>query len=127
MIFLESKPNAVIVEPDNFWRQILFIHLDHSLANFLFVPNALAGLDSARRADPAVVVTELKLPDLPGLEFVRQLRAAPAEKPPSLIIFTNETARSSVEACLNLGVNFYLVKSEVILPSVAALINRHLS
>jgi two-component system response regulator len=57
-----------------------------------------------------VVLLDLKLPALDGLEVLRQLRAEPATRLIPVVVLTSSNQPSDVSRAYALGVNSYLVK-----------------
>lgn len=113
-----EKPSAVIVEPEHLWRSMLFRHLDHDLGDFLFVPNAVAAHRAIAARQPALVVTELELPDSPGLKFIRQIRSRPLSST-KIVVLSRTFDRQLLEQGLSLGISSYLKKGDAPLVEIA--------
>jgi CheY-like chemotaxis protein len=60
--------------------------------------------------NPAVVLLDLKLPILDGLEVLSQLKADPAMKTLPVVMLTSSQEEKDLIASYNLGVNAYVVK-----------------
>ncbi len=82
---------------------------------------ALAAL---RDGEPAVAILDLNLPGLSGLEVMRHLKASCPDT--EVILFTGLGGLDSAVAALRLGAYDYLVKSELKLPELAAVVERAL-
>ncbi|MEJ5329619.1 MAG: diguanylate cyclase [Desulfobaccales bacterium] len=82
---------------------------------------ALAAL---KDGEPAVAILDLNLPDLSGLEVMRRLKATCPDT--EVILFTGLGGLDSAVAALRLGAYDYLVKSELKLPELAAVVERAL-
>ncbi|MFO1497207.1 MAG: response regulator [Verrucomicrobiota bacterium] len=67
---------------------------------------------AARRADPlpCVVLLDLKLPEVPGLEVLRWIRQQPALRALPVVILSISQEPSDVVAAYELGANSFLVK-----------------
>lgn len=65
---------------------------------------------SRRAGQPALVLLDLNLPKVDGMEVLRQLRCDPALQGICVIIMTASNAERDLFNSLNLGVNAYLVK-----------------
>lgn len=59
---------------------------------------------------PDLVLLDLKLPGLDGIEVLRQIKATPMIKRIPVVILTSSHEPADREACYDLGVNSYLVK-----------------
>jgi CheY-like chemotaxis protein len=60
--------------------------------------------------DPAVVLLDLKMPKVDGLEVLRQVRGNPALKSLPIVIMTSSREESDLVESYRLGVNAYVVK-----------------
>ena len=60
--------------------------------------------------DPAVVLLDLKLPKIDGLEVLRRLKADPAMKTIPTVVLTSSREQRDVLESYQLGVNSYIVK-----------------
>jgi CheY-like chemotaxis protein len=69
------------------------------------------GKFKARSTDlPAVVVIDLKMPKMDGLELVKRIRADDQLKLIPIVVFSSSRAESDLVECYQNGVNAYVVK-----------------
>jgi two-component system response regulator len=85
-------------------------HLHHvsdgqQALDFLFCPT----LDDDRKP-PKVVLLDLKLPKVGGLEVLREIRANEHTKSLPVVVLTSSREDSDVAAAYRLGVNSFIVK-----------------
>lgn len=59
---------------------------------------------------PAVILLDLKLPRVDGLEVLRQLKAHPAYSTIPVVILTTSSEDRDINTAYQLGVNSYIVK-----------------
>ena len=64
-------------------------------------------VEACRRTQPDLVITDIKMPDMDGLEAVRMLRA---ERPIPVIVVTGYQDRAYSDRARNEAVRVYLVK-----------------
>jgi len=93
---------------------------DHNLVNDVVVVRdgveALAYLRCEgafrlrRPGRPAVVILDIKMPRMDGLEVLRAIRADPALKPTPVVMLTSSRVEQDVVRSYELGVNAYVVK-----------------
>ena len=76
--------------------------------DYLFASGAYANRDAA--ALPQVVILDLKLPKIDGLEVLRRLRAAPHTKLLPVVILTSSTEERDRLEGYGLGANSYVRK-----------------
>ena len=82
------------------------------LAGFAVVGEAHTGaaeLAMVERQQPDLVILDLYLPDIPGLEVLRRLHALPARRP-DVVVVTAARDVESLRAAMQGGVVHYLVK-----------------
>jgi len=68
------------------------------------------GLKIACREIPQVVVSDLRMPGLDGMDLIRELRASEATREIAIIILTSDDRVETEERCLSLGADDYIVK-----------------
>jgi CheY-like chemotaxis protein len=59
---------------------------------------------------PAIILLDLKLPRVDGLEVLRQLKAHPALRAVPVIVLTTSSEERDIDAAYTLGANSYIVK-----------------
>ena len=76
----------------------------------LIAPDGLKGLELAQRELPSLIVTDLMMPGIDGLELTRRLRADPRTRHVPIIMLTARGGLEDRVAGLENGVNAYLPK-----------------
>ena len=61
-------------------------------------------------ADPAVILLDLKMPRVDGIEVLRQLKADPRFRRIPVVVMTSSREDQDLNKCYELGVNAYVVK-----------------
>lgn len=79
------------------------------------VQDGEAALDHLRRARqkdglPALILLDLNMPRMDGLEFLDRIRADPVLRPIPVVMLTTSKRPEDVNACYHRHVNSYLVK-----------------
>ena len=75
---------------------------------FIFGLGAHAGRDV--ETGPRVILLDLKLPKLDGLEVLRRVKADPRTRLIPVVVLTSSKEQPDVQECYRLGVNSYIVK-----------------
>jgi CheY-like chemotaxis protein len=70
-----------------------------------WIPRWLAGAPT-----PLVVLLDLNMPCLDGLEVLRQFRAHPVSEPLPVVVLTSSSEDRDIQAAYRLGANSYIVK-----------------
>ena len=72
--------------------------------------NGNAALERLRQAQPDLVLTDLEMPEMNGLELTRRMRGLPAWRDIPLVMITSRSASKHQEAAHAAGVQLYLTK-----------------
>ncbi len=75
---------------------------------YLFATGSYAGRDA--RDIPNLVLLDLKLPKVGGLEVLERLRADPRTQRMPVVILTSSNVESDLARCYDLGANSYIRK-----------------
>jgi hypothetical protein len=70
----------------------------------------LATWETDRRSLPIVILLDLKLPKVPGLEVLRALRAHPVAASLPVVVLTSSGEGQDIAEAYRLGANSYIVK-----------------
>jgi DNA-binding response OmpR family regulator len=73
--------------------------------------DGLEGLKLAERDEPDLILLDMLMPALNGLEFLRQFDAPTKHTKTKIIVFSNMSVPSEVKDALRLGASKYLTKS----------------
>jgi CheY-like chemotaxis protein len=70
------------------------------------------GAHTGRKVEngPKVILLDLKLPKIDGLEVLRRVKGDPRTKTIPVVVLTSSKEQPDVLECYNLGVNSYIVK-----------------
>jgi CheY-like chemotaxis protein len=69
-----------------------------------FVADGMQLLERAAQDRPNLVVLDLQMPGLDGLEALKRLRADPSTRRQTVVVFTSSDRPDEVDACRSLGV-----------------------
>ena len=76
--------------------------------NFLFATGAYAGRHIEN--SPKLVLLDLKMPKVNGIEVLRQIKGDERTKTIPVVMLTSSEENRDLEECYRLGVNSYIVK-----------------
>ena len=69
---------VLVVEDEEMIRRGIVLAVDWAAMDCVVVgeaANGLEALDAVERLDPSLIITDLKMPQMDGIEMLRQLRA----------------------------------------------------
>jgi len=99
---------VLVVDDDEALRDLLARELTRSGHAVTQAPDGAAGLAQLQTADPDVVLLDLMLPDEPGIEVLRRLKAARADV--EVVVLTAHGTVDTALAAMKLGAFDYLRK-----------------
>ena len=109
LLLVEDNPNDV--------ELTLHVLKKHKLANDIQVvrdgEEALAFLFGGEKGSeniPKVILLDLKLPKVNGLEVLGKIKADPRTKSIPVVVLTSSREEQDLSVCYELGVNSYIVK-----------------
>jgi DNA-binding NtrC family response regulator len=105
---MTPKPTILIVEDEAKMRRLLELHLGEAGFAVVSAPDAETGLKLFHEAPVDLVVTDLKLPGMDGLEFLHTLKRANAALP-VVVMTAFGTVETAVEA-MKAGASDYVLK-----------------
>ena len=113
ILLVEDDPSDVALALHAFKKHNLANHIQVlrdgvEALEFLFGTGAYAQRDITN--GPRVVLLDLKLPRVSGLEVLRQLKAHPEFSRVPVVVLTTSREDADVAAAYALGVNSYIVK-----------------
>lgn len=68
------------------------------------------GLARCKQAMPNLILTDWNMPEMDGIEFVRQLRAIPTPIPPTVVFCTSKGDVEDIHEGIGAGADDYIVK-----------------
>ena len=71
---------------------------------------ATIGLELAREHHPDLIVLDLHLPDMPGADVLKRLKAEPANRNIPVVVLTADASKGQAERARALGAADYLTK-----------------
>jgi two-component system response regulator len=93
---------------NNIMNEVVVARDGAEALDYLFAMNKYAGRDIAEW--PSVVLLDLKLPKVSGLEVLRKIRSDERMRSMAVVILTSSKEEQDVAESYNLGVNSYVRK-----------------
>lgn len=110
---MSSEKIVLLVEDDRFLRRACEQSLRQRGFTVISTVDGEEGLAAARASRPAIVLLDLLMPKLPGVELLRALKADEATRDIPVLILSNSSRHEDKQASLALGADGYFVKSNL--------------
>lgn len=104
----QSMPTALVIDDTKFSRGRVVTALKSLSLDIVEAEDGVAGLEQFERRDPDVVITDLLMPRMNGLEFLAELRSRGHQTP--VIVVSADIQESSRAACQALGIHAFINK-----------------
>ena len=113
ILLVEDNPNDVelalhALKKNNIANRIEVVRDGAEALEFIFATGAYAQRSIAN--GPKVILLDLKLPKVDGLEVLRQIKSDPRTRAIPVVVLTSSREESDIVESYNLGVNSYIVK-----------------
>jgi DNA-binding NtrC family response regulator len=105
---MNRKIRVLVVDDDSLLRKLVADQLARAEFDAIPVASGRAALDVLREADYDVVLLDIMMPDLSGLEALREIRKF--EDPPEVIMLTADTSLATGVEAMRHGAYDYLTK-----------------
>lgn len=108
---LASGRKLLIIDDDTIVRQSIVVYLEDSGFEVFQAADGPSGLESFRNNKPDLVITDLRMPVIDGLQVLRDIHEESADTP--VIVISGAGVISDVVEALRLGASDYLIKPVV--------------
>jgi PAS domain S-box-containing protein len=106
----KDRPIILLVEDTKEVTMMIVDYLEVAGYQVITASDGPTGIEQAKRAHPALILMDIQLPGMDGLEVTRRLRADPDFRTIPIIALTALAMRGDRERCLAAGATDYLAK-----------------
>lgn len=104
------KKTVLVIDDDPVIRKIVKANLEENGFKSIEAGSGSDGLESATNLTPDCILLDWMMPDLDGIETLKELKANENTKHIPVIMLTAKTDISNVSESLNIGAEDYIVK-----------------
>lgn len=113
LLLVEDNPfdaelTLTALKEKNLANQLHHVEDGEQALDFVFGRGKFAHRANGPR--PSLILLDLKMPKVNGMEVLRELKSDPATKAIPVVVLTSSKEDPDIEECYRLGVNSYIVK-----------------
>ena len=91
-------PNILVVDDNPDTRDLMKVILERHGLKVVFAVDGQDGIEKARREAPVLIITDIAMPRLNGIEMIEKLRAMPEFKNAPILALTSYGIEKAMEA-----------------------------
>lgn len=122
-----TQKTILLVEDDDNLANVYETRLQAEGFRTVRVNNGEDALQTALQAKPDLILLDVMMPKVSGFDVLDILRNTPETANAKIIMLTALSQEADQERAKSLGVNDYLVKSQVVIADVVDRIKQHLA
>lgn len=122
-----SKKKILLVEDDIALATVYRSRLELEDFEIIEVNNGEAALEAAKHEQPDLILLDAMMPKMSGFDVLESLRSTPETATIRVIMLTALSQSKDKERAEELGVDEYLVKSQVVIGDVVDRVRYHLT
>lgn len=101
---------VLIVDDSSVVRMSLNYFLKENDFNVIEAVDGKDGLDKALKEKPDLIISDINMPNMNGIEMIRNLRSQQATKYVPILVLTTESGKDMLEQGKNAGATGWIVK-----------------
>lgn len=114
----------LVVDDDPTFADLVRSSLDKNEYTIRAAPDGLKGLESVKEVSPDMILLDVKMPNMGGVEFLKQLNAVERDKKIPVLITSNDSSLDTISQGTELGIQGYILKSNESLHTIVDTIKR---
>ncbi|HEX4868031.1 MAG TPA: response regulator [Acidimicrobiales bacterium] len=103
-------PTVLVVEDDPVILRLLEVNFELEGFEVLLAHDGAEGVDLAKAHRPDLVISDIMMPKLSGIELVRALKAEPATAAIPIVLLSAKAQTSDLKAGMDAGADDYITK-----------------
>jgi two-component system sensor histidine kinase/response regulator len=117
---------VLIIEDDELLREVYSTKLKMEGFNVETAVNGQEGLDKARTLEPDVILVDMLMPKMTGLEFLQAYRPHALKRRVTTIVISNKSSPKDINQAKTMGARDYLIKSQLTPHEIVTKVRRYL-
>jgi CheY-like chemotaxis protein len=104
------RPTVLVVDDDEFQRKLVSKILEGENYHIVFAASGIEALNTLRSTQPDLILMDIMMPDMDGMEVTRKVKAMPHLVDIPIIMCTARSEKNTVTASLKSGATDFIVK-----------------
>jgi CheY-like chemotaxis protein len=104
------RPTVLVVDDDEFQHKIVSKILEDENYHLVFAAGGVEALSVLRKTRPDLILMDVMMPDMDGLEVMRQMKTVPRLADIPVIMITGKSEKNIVTESLKAGATGFVVK-----------------
>ncbi len=105
-----TPQTVLIIEDDPIIRNILQTNLTSQGYQVLAAEDGLKGVQTAKEAQPGIILMDIRLPNITGWEATRRLKLEPKTARIPIIVLTAQSTSQDLQYCFESGCDAFMTK-----------------
>ena len=118
-VAMSAKTKVAIIEDDIAIVQMYRTKFENEGYEVATAPDGATGLELIDQFDPDVILLDLMMPNMNGLDMLQRLRGLPNGKDAKVVVLTNMGDTETATRVYKMAANDYIVKAEMTPKQVA--------
>lgn len=127
MRYYLSMGKVLIIEDDSLITKVYSTRLTSDGHQVIIADNGEKGLELAKSSLPQVILLDIMMPKISGLEVLRELKKNPQTAKIPVIVYSNLAREEEIKKARDLGAVEFLAKSSLTPQQVVAKIESYLN
>ncbi len=103
----------LLIEDDTMMSKMYEKILSHEGYTVTVAPDGIAGLETAKKLNPALILLDIMMPKMDGLQVLEKLKLDPDTQKIPVVLLTNLGSDTVINQAFTIGAAGYLIKSQV--------------
>ena len=110
----------LIIDDDTFFAKALSNALDPRLYEVATATDGKKGLDEVQKSMPDAILLDIRMPNMDGLEFLKQVNQKYGAGKVPVLIVSNLSSIEKISEGIELGVRGYIMKTDESIESIVS-------
>lgn len=114
----------LVIDDDDTFCEVIRAGADKDKYDISTASDGVAGLAAVEKSTPDLILLDVKMPRMNGIEFLEKMRGSEKNKNIPVVITSNDTSMETITQGTELNVRGYFVKSNESMKSIFEIIAR---